>query len=97
MTRYLVYWKAVNSRIPENVEAKVKQLKTFTQMAQEALKSGALKEWGTFGDGTEGYVVFEGSETDGALMSMMYTPFYELEVHPILTADQFMEVLNTVA
>ena len=97
MTKYLVIWKAVNSRIPENTEAKVKQLRAFTQMAQEALKSGGMKDWGTFGDGTEGYAVFEGSETDGALLATMYIPFYEFEIHSVLTVDQYLEALNTVA
>jgi hypothetical protein len=97
MPKYLVTWKAVNSRFSENVEAKAKQLKAFAQLIQEALKSGALKDWGIEGDGMKGYGIFEGSETEGALMAMMYTPFYEFEIHSVLTADQWMEVLNTVA
>ena len=97
MTRYLITWKAVNSRIHENVEARVKQDMAFTQMVQEALKSGALKEWGTSTDGMKGYAIFDGSETDMALMSVMYVPFFEFEIYPILTADQWMGILKTVA
>lgn len=97
MTRYLINWKAVNSRIQENREARIKQDIAFTQMVQEALKSGPLKEWATNTDGTKGYATFEGSETDMALMSTMYVPFFEFEVYPILTADEWMGVLKTAA
>jgi len=98
MTRYLVIWKAVNSRFPENREAKIKQQIGFTQLVQEALKSGGpLKEWATIPDGTMGYAIFDGSEIDMGVMATFYTPYFEFEVHPIMTADQFMGILKTAA
>jgi len=98
MTRYLVLWKAVNSRFPENREAKIKQQIGFTQLVQEALKSGGpLKEWATIPDGTMGYAIFDGNETDMGVMATFYMPYFEFEVHPIMSADQFMGVLKTAA
>ena len=95
MTRYLITWKAVNARIPENMEARVKQNMKFIETIQNALKSGALKDYGISVDGTKGYAVFEGTETAGALMAYMYVPFYEFEETPMLTADQWVEVLKS--
>lgn len=95
MTRYLVTWKAVNAREPENLEARVKQRMSFVQLVQDALKSGALKDWGTTPDGMKGYAIFEGTETAGALMALMYVPFFEFEETPILNADEWMEVLKS--
>lgn len=97
MTRYLVNWKAVNSRIAEKQEDRIAQRTAFTQLVQEALKdkSGPLKDWGTIPDGTRGYAIFEGSEADMARMANMFLPHIEFEPYPIITADQFMEVLKS--
>jgi hypothetical protein len=96
MTRYLVTWKAVNARRPENMEVRVKQNLKFTEMVQDALKSGALKDFGISLDGNKGYGIFEGTETAGALMTQMYVPFYEFEATPMLTADQWVEVQKSL-
>jgi len=95
MTRYLVNWKVVNARQPENMEARVKQHLKFMETIQEALKSGALKDYGVTPDGGKGYAVFEGTETAGALMAQMFVPFFEFEEIPMLTADQWVEVLKS--
>jgi len=96
MTRYLVTWKAVNARQPENVEARVKQDMKFMETIQDALKSGALKDYGIAPDGMKGYAIFEGTETAGALMAQMFVPFYEFDQTPMLTADQWVEVLKSL-
>ena len=95
MTRYFVYWKAVNSRIPENTEAKIKQSIGFYQITQEALKSGPIKAFGARPDSAVGYAIFEGSEADMARMATMFVPYFEYEVYPIMTADEMMEVLKS--
>ena len=96
MARYLVTWKAVNARQPENMEARVKQNLRFMETIQDALKSGALKDYGIAGDGMKGYAIFEGTETVGAMMAQMYVPFYEFEYTSMLTADEWVEVLKSL-
>ena len=95
MTKYLVTWKTVNARQPEDTEARVKQSLKFMEMTRDALKSGALKDYGITPDGGKGYAIFEGTETAGALMAQMFTPFFEFEETPVLTADQWVEVLKS--
>jgi len=95
MTRYFVYWKSVNSRIPEDRDAKIKQSIGFLQIIKEALKSGPIKEFGVRPDDVEGYAIFEGSEIDMARMATMFVPNFEYEVYPILSADEMMEVLKS--
>ena len=95
MTRYLVTWKAVNSRILEDREARIKASIGFIQIIQEALKSGPIKEYGTRPDNVMGYAIFEGNEADMARMATMFVPHFEFEVHPIMTADEMMEVLKS--
>jgi hypothetical protein len=97
MTRYLVTWKAVNSRVSDNRETRIKTQMAHTQLVQESLKSGALKEWGTEPDGQRGYAIFEGSEADMALLAAVFVPYYEFQVVPIMTADQWMGALKTAA
>ena len=96
MTKYLVTWKTVNARQPEDTEARVKQSLKFMEMTRDALKSGALKDYGITPDGGKGYAIFEGTETAGALMAQMFTPFFEFEETPVLTADQWVEVLKSL-
>jgi len=96
MTRYLVTWKAVNARQPEKIEDRVKQDLKFMETIQDALKSGALKDYGIAPDGMKGYAIFEGTETAGAMMTQMYVPFYEFEETTMLTADQWVEVLKNL-
>jgi len=96
MTKYLVTWKAVNARQPENMEARVKQNLKFVEMVQEALKSGVIKDYGIAGDGMRGYAIFEGTETVGATMAQMYVPYYEFEYTSVLTADEWVEVLKNL-
>jgi hypothetical protein len=98
MTRYLVIWKAVNSRFPEEREVRVKQQIGFTQLVLEAVKSGGpLKEWATIPDGTMGYAIFDGTEADMAIMATLYMPHFEFETYPIMNAEEFLAALKTAA
>jgi len=95
MPRYLITWKAVNARIPENREARIKQQIAHTELVHEALKSGALKDWGVRTDGQMGYAIFEGNDEDGARLGTMFVPYYEFDICPILTAEQWLGVLKS--
>jgi hypothetical protein len=95
MTRYLITWKTVNARLPENREDRVKQQLAHAELVREALKSNAIKDWGITPDGGKGYAIFEGSDEDGARIATMYVPFYEFEETPILNADEWIEVLKS--
>ena len=95
MARYLVTWNAVNSRIPNDRDARIKRSIGFIQIIQEALKSGPIMAYGTRPDNVAGYAIFEGSETDMARMGTMFVPDFEFEVYPVLTADEMMEVLKS--
>ena len=95
MTRYLVTWKAVNSRILEDREARIKASIGFVQLVAEAMKSGPIKAYGVRPDNAVGYAIFEGSEADMARMAMMFVPYFEFETYPILTADEMLEALKS--
>ena len=97
MPTYLVNWKAVNARVPEENEARLKHVTTQLQLVQQSLKQGKLKEWRTTPDGTRGIAIFEGNESELALEAMKYGPYFEFEFTPIMTAEQFAFVLKTVA
>jgi len=94
MAKFLVSWKALNSRTSENPEERHKQNIAFVELVQQALKAGALKDWGTAPDGMKGYAIFEGSEADMALMAQLYLPYFEFQDQIVLTADEFLEVLK---
>jgi hypothetical protein len=95
MPKYLVNWKTVNSRLPGNREDRIKQQIAHAELVHEALKSNAIKDWGISPDGGKGYAIFEGSDEDGARIATMYVPFYEFDICPILTAEQWLDVLKS--
>lgn len=97
MPRYLVLWKSVNARVPENPEARLKQFTTLTQMIHEDVTSGRVKDWGIFAEGGGGYAIFEGSELDLSLETAKYVPYVELEARTVLSTDQQREVLGKLA
>ena len=45
MTKILISWKGINARISADPKEAIKQISSLTQMAQEDLKSGKLKDW----------------------------------------------------
>ena len=97
MPSYLVTWKTVNSRIPVDRDAQLKQMTTQLQFVQQTLKQGKMKDWRTTPDGMKGIAIFEGNESDLALEAMKYSPYFDFEVTPILNAEQFAYILRTAA
>jgi len=97
MTTYLVTWKTINARVPEDKEARFKRTTANLQLVQQSMKQGKLKDWRTVPDGTRGVAIFEGSEVELAYEAMKYSPYVEFEVAPVLTAEQFLYTLKTAA
>jgi hypothetical protein len=64
MTKVLISWKGINARISADPKEAIKQISFLTQMAQEDLKSGKLKDLSVFAGGSAGYAIFEGNEVD---------------------------------
>ena len=97
MPRFLVLWKMVNARVPDTPEDGLKLSMQLTQMVQEDLKAGKLKDFGMFAEGGGGYAIFEGNEVDLAFETGKYTPYIELEARILISADQQMELLRKQA
>jgi len=94
MTKVLISWKGINARISSDPKEAIKQISFLTQMAQEDLKSGKLKDWGVFAGGNAGYAIFEGNEIDLAMELGKYNPYFDIETHMVLSADQQMEIIK---
>lgn len=86
MTKILISWKGINARISADPKEAIKQISSLTQMAQEDLKSGKLKDWGVFAGGSAGYAIFEGNEIDLAMEMGKYNPYFDIETHMVLSA-----------
>lgn len=94
MTRYIVSWKTVNARLPNDDEMRLKLQKKRLESVRLSLKVGKLKEFLIFPYGNEGYAIFEGTETELAVEALKYEPFIEFDVHPVVNVDQYLEILN---
>ena len=94
MSKVLILWKGVNARVPADPKEAMKLFSFLTQTVQEDLKSGKLKDWGVFAEGSEGYAIYEGNEIDLAMEVGKYTPFIEFEARMVLSVDQQMGLLQ---
>lgn len=94
VTRYLITWKVVNARIPTDPQERIKRAMAFAQFIQENMKSGKLKDWGGTPDTAKGYGVYEGTEIDMAIDAARFGPDIEWEVTPILTLEQYLDLLK---
>lgn len=96
MTKYIVSWKTVNARLPDNDEMRLKLETRLLETVRNSLKMGKLKEFFIFPYGNAGYALFEGTETELAVEAIKYAPFIEFDVHPVVNVDQYLEILNKV-
>jgi hypothetical protein len=94
MVKYIVSWKTVNARLPDNDEMRLKLETRFLETVRNSMKFGKLKEFGIFPYGNVGYAVFEGTETELAVEALKYAPYIEFEIHPVIGVDQYLEILT---
>ncbi len=96
MVRYIVSWKMVNSRLPENDELRLKLETRLLETVRNSMRNNKIKEFGIYPTGGSGYAFFEGTESELAVETLKYSPYVEFDVHPIITAEQYLEILNKV-
>jgi hypothetical protein len=58
------------------------------------LKSGKLTDFGQYCNGSSGYALIEGTETDVFTTLMKWLPYVEFDVKPIVNVDKTIEAIN---
>ena len=96
MGRYLVLWKAAESKIPVDAEERKAAWLMAIEMVRQDIKAGLTKEWGTFLGQTKGFTIGEGTEEEFANALMKYIPFFRFNIIPVLSIDQLEAAVKTV-
>jgi len=89
MTKFLILWH--KSVIPEDPETMAKHNLALLEPVKAALKSGDFKDWGVYSDGSNGYAIAEGTESEIFAGLLRWMPYILFDVHPIVNADQAIE------
>ena len=67
---------------------------SWTEKAKKDLDSGKVKMWGISLGGSKGFAVVEGSGKEILADSMFYSPYLKSKVKPMLSFDEYMDVLK---
>jgi hypothetical protein len=97
MTRWLGKWTSTDQLHslprPETVKASIMML----QMAKADMDSGLVKDWWTQPGWHEGFIKFEGSETEVSAAVLKYSPYLRFEVTPMISLAQAFEIADKIA
>ena len=95
MARFLVLWRR-NPVAPWPMDpAEYLKLQEKVWAGLDALtKAGLMKEFGYFADGRSGYSIGEGDITDAFRSLSTFLPFYESDVHEIISYEKGKESIK---
>jgi hypothetical protein len=97
MTKWLGKWKATQQlySMPRGEMTKISL--SLHEMVKADMGAGVAKDWGAYAAAGEGYMIFEGSETQVYEAVLKYTPNISFEVVPIISLGQSNEVIKKQA
>lgn len=96
MTKFHIEWKQ-SSLIPEDPVKLAKLVLSHLELVKADLKSGKLTDFGQYCNGSSGYCLIEGTETDVYTTLMKWLPYVEFDVKPIVNVDQTIEAIKLAA
>ena len=97
MGRYLVLWEADESKIPISSEERKIGRQMATELVEEYIKDGLVKDYGAFLGQPNGFIIANGTRNDIINMTIKFMPFFRFKVIPIASIDQIKEVIKTIA
>jgi phage FluMu gp28-like protein len=97
MGRYLVLWEADESKIPIAPEERKIGWQMATEMTEQYIKDGLVKDYGAFVGQPNGFIIADGTRDDIINMTIKFMPFFRFKVIPIASIDQIKEVIKSIA
>ena len=97
MGRYLVLWEADESKIPIAPEERKFGWQMATEMVEQDIKDGLVKDYGAFVGQPNGFTIAEGTRDEIINMTMKFMPFFRFKVMPLASIDQVKEAIKTIA
>ena len=96
MGKYLLLWELNSALIPVAPKERGNGYASLMALVQQDIDKGLTKDWGCFVGEGSGYCVVEGSEVDISKMVQQYSPFCKFTSHPVASAEQMIEVFNSM-
>ena len=90
----LLLWEANESLMPKDREERIKLVMSLTEQTKKSLDSGETKMWGISTAGGRGFSVTEGDGKETFARLQAYAPYIRFKVKPMLSFDEFMEVMK---
>jgi len=97
MGRYLVLWEADESKIPIVPEERKIGWQMATEMVEQHIKEGLVKDYGAFVGEPNGFIIADGKRDEILKMTVKFMPFFRFKVIPLASIDQVKDVINTIA
>jgi hypothetical protein len=80
--------------MPKDPEERKRLIISMTEQTKKDLNSGTIKMWGISAGGGHGFSVFEGDGKEVMAGTMKYNPYIKFKVKPMLSLDEFMDVMK---
>ena len=98
MTRMLTLWRInLLAPWPKDPAEAIKLREKMWSAIEDLMKKGIIKEFGYFLNGTSGYTIGEGDISEAFKDVSMFLPYYEQEVHEVVSYEKGKEILRAVA
>ena len=97
MGRYLLLWEADESKIPIAPEERKIGWQMATEMVEQHMQGGLVKDYGAFVGQPNGFVIADGTRDEIINMTIKFMPFFRFKVIPLASIDQIKEVIKTIA
>ena len=96
MARYIMFWEYNVDQCPKDMQEKVKQWLTLTDVTKKMLESGEIKEWAHYAGKAAGYVIVEGNEQDVLKLESSFLPYVTFRSQALLTIEQCEKVWKSL-
>jgi hypothetical protein len=97
MTKFHIEWQKNPSLTPTDPAKMIQLNLSLLEMVKAELKAGRLTDWGHYCNGSSGYCIVEGTETDMVPTLLKYSPYILFDVKPVISVDQSIEANKLAA
>lgn len=97
MAKYLMLWTLDKAHIPVDPAERGGGWQLLMEMVKKDMQKGVIKDWGVFPSEGGGYSIMEGSNVEIMQSTEQYVPFVDFKPMPIATAEEALELINSLA
>lgn len=91
---YLNLWEGNESLMPKDPKERDKLLTSMLETTKKAIDSGEIKMWGLSLGGGRGFTISDRDPKEILAASMRYAPYIKMEVKPMLSFDEAVNVMK---